>query len=375
MSILCPSPPPAPDYAGAATAQGAANKETAIAQSQLNNPNTYTPYGSSLWEGGTNGDRPTLRQSLSPAEQAKLDASNRIQQGSLGILEQDLPNISQALSGAFGLGGGPQTGYDPRYAPDQRLQTDPNLRQAGQVQGGLDFGGAPGMPQADAGVRDQVSQSIYNQMAHFLDPQFQQKEQALEGTLANQGITRGSEAYNKEQQNLDLAKESAYGDLANRAVTGGGDAMNQLYNMAMQGRQQGVGEISTQGQFGNAAQQQAANELIAAMSARNAGVTGQSNIAAQQQGAANAGRSQAYNEYSTNRTMPINMLSAMLSTSQVNNPQFQATQPSMIQPPPLFGATQAQGQYDTGVYNAKAGLAGNILGGLGKAFGGFMGMP
>lgn len=50
-----PSAPPAPDYAGAASAQGAANVETARTQGRMNNPNIYTPYGSQTvsWGGGT----------------------------------------------------------------------------------------------------------------------------------------------------------------------------------------------------------------------------------------------------------------------------------------------------------------------------------
>ena len=43
--MCAPSPPPAPDYAGAAKEQGAANKDAAIASAKLNNPNVINPYG------------------------------------------------------------------------------------------------------------------------------------------------------------------------------------------------------------------------------------------------------------------------------------------------------------------------------------------
>ena len=46
MGKSSPSPPPAPDYAGAAAAQGAANLETAQAQGRMNNPNVIGPLGS-----------------------------------------------------------------------------------------------------------------------------------------------------------------------------------------------------------------------------------------------------------------------------------------------------------------------------------------
>ena len=44
-----PSPPPAPDYRGAAIEQGQANKAAAIAQSRLNNPNVISPYGTQTY--------------------------------------------------------------------------------------------------------------------------------------------------------------------------------------------------------------------------------------------------------------------------------------------------------------------------------------
>ena len=40
-----PAAPAAPDYTGAAVAQGAANVEAARATAKLSNPNVYSPYG------------------------------------------------------------------------------------------------------------------------------------------------------------------------------------------------------------------------------------------------------------------------------------------------------------------------------------------
>ena len=48
-----PAPPAAPDYAGAATAQGAANVETARLQGRMNNPNISGPLGSQTVTFGT----------------------------------------------------------------------------------------------------------------------------------------------------------------------------------------------------------------------------------------------------------------------------------------------------------------------------------
>jgi hypothetical protein len=50
MGKSAPSPPTPPDPVATAQAQGAINRETAIAQANLNRINEFTPYGSSVWE-------------------------------------------------------------------------------------------------------------------------------------------------------------------------------------------------------------------------------------------------------------------------------------------------------------------------------------
>lgn len=176
-----PSPPAAPDYAGAATAQGAANVETARLQGRMNNPNISGPLGSQTvtfgtpsfdqanydkamsayqasprgavpmqnqfytedgfdtagyqnamnkWAAGTNaptreqyttttgGDQPTITQTLTPQAQATLDAQQRVQRSLAGLGEQGLGTASRVLG----------TGFNPNLAG---LQT--NLGNAGQI--------------------------------------------------------------------------------------------------------------------------------------------------------------------------------------------------------------------------------------------------
>lgn len=160
-----PSPPPAPDYTGAAIAQGAANVETARAQGRMNNPNVYTPYGSQTvtWgqgqpvfnEQGYNqalqqyqatartpppgvtlndqgqyydqglgswiapsgptgtaptreqftttpqSDQPTITQQLSPAQQRLLDAQNRISGNLANVAETGLNRVSSGFDRPF----------------------------------------------------------------------------------------------------------------------------------------------------------------------------------------------------------------------------------------------------------------------------------
>ena len=171
-----PAPPAAPDYAGAATAQGAANVETARLQGRMNNPNIIGPLGSQTvtyggdngaykWNGGSyadeaglrgalgnyatqnsldpssvdtwmkdqgtygisreGGDQPTITQTLTPQAQATLDAQQRVQRALAGLGEQGLGTASRVL----------ETGFNPNLAG---LQT--NLGNAGQIAQAPDLG-------------------------------------------------------------------------------------------------------------------------------------------------------------------------------------------------------------------------------------------
>ena len=74
--------------------------------------------------------------------------------------------------------------------------------------------------------------------------------------------------------------------------------------MALQGRQQGVGEAISQGTFGQQ------------------GTSINAQIAQAQMAAANAARQQAYSEMVGNKTLPVNLATSLMTGSQVNAPQF-----------------------------------------------------
>lgn len=75
--------------------------------------------------------------------------------------------------------------------------------------------------------------SLYQQRTQYLDPQFQQEQSQLESQLANQGIPRGSQAWNTAMQNEGLKKQSAYSDAMNNAISGGTSAQAQLANTGL----------------------------------------------------------------------------------------------------------------------------------------------
>lgn len=111
------SPPAAPNYAAAAATQGAANVQTAIAQSLLNRPSEITPYGTRSWTqtgkytipstgAGVNAiDIPLWESSIDMTDLGKqtFDKQQQIsnQMGDMAL--SGLDKVQQATSTPFGL--------------------------------------------------------------------------------------------------------------------------------------------------------------------------------------------------------------------------------------------------------------------------------
>lgn len=163
-----------------------------------------------------------------------------------------------------------QTNAPSSGALDTRRYTDPSLQtglqdqgraqrgvaSGGDVQSQYNFGGAPGMPAYDEAARNRSEQGFYGRQTSLLQPGFTQQENDLRTRLANQGLTQGSEAFERELGTLRGAQNATLQNASFGAVQAGADEAARQYGLGMQGRQQGVNEAVQQGQFGNAAQQQ-----------------------------------------------------------------------------------------------------------------------
>lgn len=148
-----PSQPPPPDPAATAAAQGAVNKDTAISQAELNminqtdaygNKLTYNPIGTSA----AGNPRYEAVTTLSPEQKALADKLTALTGKSYDTADQLFGNVQSQLGA-----GAPQ--FDETYRTDQLAK-----------------------------------------MLQRQQPQLDRDRQALEQTLANQGITLGSQAYN-----------------------------------------------------------------------------------------------------------------------------------------------------------------------------------
>lgn len=186
-----PSPPPPPDYAGAAVAQGAANKDAAIAGAQLSNPNITNPYGQQRVtyqiDPTTGNPVPYVDQSLSPIGQQRFNQNLRIDQGLGDVAERGLGYVQNALNNPF----------DQSSLPARTV----NAGQTGQ---------------------DAI-------MAR-LEPQMQRRTDALENKLINQGLRRGSEAFD----NAMLDQGMIDNDLLTQAALQGISLGDQARSKAIQ---------------------------------------------------------------------------------------------------------------------------------------------
>lgn len=184
------SAPKAPDPVKTAAAQSGANRDTAIAQSLLNQYNTVGPDGSTTFT--KNGDtqlidsltgKPysvpqfTQTQTLSEANQGIYDTNK--------ITEQNLSNIGRDQSGRIGdlLGTPLKLGNE---------ETEARLWELGSKR---------------------------------LNPQFQADEQALRTRLANSGIQEGSAAFDRAYGNLTQSQNDARNSLL---LSGRGQANTEL---------------------------------------------------------------------------------------------------------------------------------------------------
>jgi hypothetical protein len=287
------SSPPPPDYTGAAIAQAQSAQEAQTRADWTNRPNMDTPWGQSKWTASASVDPATGKPitewsnkvSLSGDQQKSLDDQMAIQSGRSDLAKGMMGRLGEATQKPFDWS---------------------NMQELA------------GVPATGDDTRKRVEQGLFDRMA----PQHAQAQAGLEGQLANMGLTRGSEAWNREMQRL--------GDQQSR----------ERFNALEQGGQE------QQRQYG--------------MNMQSAGYQNQL-------------RQQQIAEQAQQRNMPLNELNALLSGQQVNSPGFQNfAQSTSSGGAPLMQAAQAQYGAAQDAYNAKSAQSAGIMSGVGALAGGAM---
>ena len=165
------------------------------------------------------------------------------------------------------------------------------------VQTSLDLSNVAKMP-VNAGMTGQEA------IMSRLEPSLARQRTSTETNLINQGLRPGTEAYDNAIRSL--------GEQETDART---QAVLQGLNLDIGANAQGYNQALQTGQFGNTAQQQALAQAI------------------------------------QSRQMPLNEINALMSSSQIENPQFGAYSGANVAPAPVFAGAQAQGQFEQNKYN------------------------
>ena len=189
-----------------------------------------------------------------------------------------------------------------------------------QTRTGLDTSNIARMP-VDAGT------TSFDAIMSRLEPLQNRQRVSQETSLINQGLRPGDEAWDNGMRDFTQGQN----DLRIQAAA-------QALGADMSANQQGFNQALQSGQFENTAQQQALAQAI------------------------------------QSRQMPLNEITALMSGSQIQNPQFTPYSGQTVQPAPIMQGAMAQGGALQNLYNAQVGQANSnnqattgIVGGLAMA--------
>jgi len=410
--------PPPPDYTSAAMAQSQASKEALNMQNFANRPNINTPFGSETWQTNAAVDPATgqtitqftQNTTLNPQLQRALESQINIQQGRSDLANAFLGRVGEEYRQPFDFqnlpaltsAGGPSqlqtqlADYSPGLQSDLARQGVVSGFNFGGPQMGVNFGNAPPLPQYDAGFRNRVAGELMEQML----PMQRMQQQALETDLSNRGFKVGSVGYQRALDDLNMRQSNERYNALNQA----GAEAQRLFGMQMGGRQQGVNEIMSAGNFANQAQgqlydqfmgqanlanqagQQAFGQNLAAaqfgnqalgqaqgldinrLQAMNQASNQQFNQNLQYAQMMNQLRQQAIAEQAQRRGMSLNEMNALLTGQQVGMPQMpRFERAGVAETPQLLDATNMQ-------YMAQLDAANARNAGISNAFSGLFGL-
>lgn len=279
------SGPPPPDYTAAAEKTAASNEAATTSQTWANRPSQQDPWGRVSWDTEKVIDpatgRPvtqwTQRTELDPRLQQALNSQIAVQQGRSDIAESMLGRARNEFGQAMDWS---QLG--PMEQGTQAMMTGTTT-------------GAQFDPNAATG---QAANAAYSAQTSRLDPQWQQRQREMETQLANQGISRNSEAYSRAMADMERQRTDAYQQANWQAQQAGATEAQRMQQMRLGQEQQAFG----QGLQSNAQNFQQANTYSDYQ---------------------NKLRQQQLNEIMQQRAFSLNEMNALLSGQQVNSPQFQ----------------------------------------------------
>lgn len=241
--------PSTPDYMGAANLMGQQSLYNTQYQTYANRPNITTPEGSITWTPPADNAATEVPASstASPANSAVggrmwarpgtsapspgVDAAAPPQPGQWSANIQLSPERQAALEAQQRLGAARSGLGETLFGRAQTELGNP-----------ADWGGLPGSPDANA-ARQQAVQAGYQQATSMLDPQWNQRADALRSQLLNEGLRPGMQQYDQRMAEFERGRTSAYDTAMRSAIMGGEQAAQGEFGRGLAGRQQGIAEM------------------------------------------------------------------------------------------------------------------------------------
>jgi hypothetical protein len=275
------SPQPVDPYVQA-NAQLGLNQQVATLNNALSHTNTVGPNSSTSWTSQVDpAEQQRYDQALSTYNQQKTDYDKAFsdwqkQSSSSKQWVNDNPQTgvghwqNNGFHGTFGATA-PQAPTSPlaskwtqttTLTPEQQQLF--NLKQSNQntlykqasdqLSKPIDLSSLPGQVSSISsdfsGDRQRAEDALYKRSASRLDPQYAQTQSDLETKLYNQGVAPGTDAWQRELDNLARQKTDAYAGARNDAIAGGGQEESRLFGMGLsnaglqnQARQTGLQEL------------------------------------------------------------------------------------------------------------------------------------
>lgn len=229
------SPAP-PDPYATADAQGRANVDAARTSTRLNRYDQFTPFGTSKWkevgaqtyfdETGYNKAIDEWRRNMAAAPATQ---SPGYFDPNVGMWLPGGPSQAQLANSMPTRDAFTSTSNTDKWVNEFTL--DPKIQNMLDMFLNTSQAPVPEFEFDGTAKRQEVEDALYQRQKSRLDPRFAEEENMLRSRLANQGITEGSEAYDKEIGLFGRNKNDAYENATLGSITGAGNDMAQQFNM------------------------------------------------------------------------------------------------------------------------------------------------
>jgi hypothetical protein len=230
MGKSSPSTPAEPDPNVVIQSQLLANIQQAVADANINRVNETSPWGSRTWNSTDGGTRWSVNDQVDPRIVNNMFQQIGQSSNLMGLIDGLMPGVRSTLGTPLDTSGAPArnpvdmtgapelSGIDLSGMPARQTAIDGNLTE---INGG-------------AGARDQA----FSLMMDRLRPEQAREREAMDARLAAQGLTQGTEAFQRDQRTLGEAQGNAQID----AWLKSGEEADRIFGQSLQTRQQQVNE-------------------------------------------------------------------------------------------------------------------------------------